>query len=618
MAATIWITNPAGQHVLRANVVVNGNGTLTGFSPALARDIQELGAQHAGGTAVFRDGSGANEVTLTLSDLALAAPHLVAQRELAPFVPFNARTDYPETDAFTIGVFNSLGPGVNLGNMWDAMGRTDARPGAYRNLFANAYILDAVVKGGFQHIRVPNNWMKRIMVANSPYTVDAAYIAAFVEWLQLVQTFPLKVVTNFHHDYQLCAWANWQSLQGIALDDAKAAAVSAQAQVTAALAQFPATFLLEETHNEPDALAGADAGNPGMTEALWYPHQNNVFAAKRAANNDRIIICTPHTGGTSKLATASWPADARKRRLLTAHPYEPVQDYTHNFTRAEGAHPLYIVRFRTEMLAAVARMRAASDAAGIPITGGEWGEVDWVPKEHRCMYARDFVNACNANGIVHERWALDTEFSTFRRGASAYVQGLMKAITNVEPAPTHDPVAADGNILNLKSGFWASTHAGTNGAGIYGAHEIKPSLSPDGNTLTFPANIEGATTGTRTVRGWWIGTKGRELKPGQRIRVTISGSGADAMRVKLVRGAWEGDKAPRTDYREVLIDPGGPGVHWSVPPWGWIPNGGSVEWDIADTNPSDPSQYEADPFGFEFELPIYASGGPVTLKAVIL
>lgn len=538
--------------------------------------------------AVATDNSGSVEIvlngkvhTMPITALEAAWEASWSVRALPAITPFNSSRTYANTDAAVVTAVNALGRGINLGQMWDAITKAPdgARPGAYRDLRVTPELLRRIKLAGFAHIRLPCNWARQAL-GTAPYTIDAGQLARYKQDVDAALAANLKVIVNQHHSHLAAAWSGWQSENGNALTanqilTRQGAIIK---QVAQAFASYSPSSVFLEMENEPHIDAGANGSNPGWTDARWESYWPSTLAEIRTVAPNMIVLL----GGTNYNSTANLAGLGNitdTKTVLNAHPYEPFATFTHQFSGS----PLWTLAYKALLQDSINLGLAASVARGKPIIMSEFGASFYVPGPHRRMYMRDVANACFANGMPFTAWnACGGGMDIFSVAKGKFFHGLSEALTGVPEPVFHAPVTPSGNILDWAMAYW--------GIGTGPACNVQEaSVTVAGDTLTF--------TQAGLHVAYYVPPKGVELKPGQRVRIVLSGTPGLVTKMFFQKlgpqiGAWDGT---------VQIPMPNPSNAGSNPAWGDHGNG-TYEYVVPDTYPTDQTHTETDPYCFRFQF----------------
>lgn len=226
----------------------------------------------------------------------------------------------------------SMGPGWNLGNSFDAHSGGKSDETCWGNGKATQKTFDAIKGMGFGCVRIPVTWMGHIGAAPD-YKVEKAWLDRVAEVAGYAKKAGLKAIINVHHDGADSEY--WLTLKGAA--DSEQTRKSVAAQYQALWRQIAERFkgegkwLIFETMNEVhDGNWGSGANN--FDDGLQYSiinewNQLAVDAIRQAGgeNADRYIAVAGYAANVG-LTTQhlKLPADKAADRLVVAvHSYDP-------------------------------------------------------------------------------------------------------------------------------------------------------------------------------------------------------------------------------------------------------------------------------------------------------
>jgi hypothetical protein len=192
-----------------------------------------------------------------------------------------------------------LGPGINVGNSFDAPGGETA----WGNPEIQEYYFDDFVAAGIQAVRIPVTWDQHV-AASAPYAIDAAFLARVEQVLDWALARGLYVLVDAHHE-------DWLKTNPTADNLARFTAIWTQ---LAARFQSKSYRLLFEILNEPHAMTVADI------DAL----NANILGVIRKTNPKRIVVYAgTDYSGPSFLEQAKVPAKGDRYVIANFHAYDP-------------------------------------------------------------------------------------------------------------------------------------------------------------------------------------------------------------------------------------------------------------------------------------------------------
>ncbi len=215
-------------------------------------------------------------------------------------------------------VLNSMPPGWNLGNSFDAYAQRDqlGQPHAQSDPDQGG------ARGGVRHARIPVTWTDHLGAAPA-YTIDSAWMAKVTRTAQWAVDEGMFVFVNTHHD----ADGQWITFPATA---SAAAAVAAEVkavwtQIATAFKSFDSHLMLE-CFNEPHNVNGNDAAT--QTDLNMYLEACvNAIRGTGGANATRLIMiqpvgASPLQDGIQSMMNASIIGDPNL--LISIHTYHPT------------------------------------------------------------------------------------------------------------------------------------------------------------------------------------------------------------------------------------------------------------------------------------------------------
>jgi endoglucanase len=319
-----------------------------------------------------------------------------------------------ETDEFVPAspdeVNAALGPGVNLGNMFDAPteGGWNAR---YDPTFP------AVVKtAGFSHVRLPVRWSNHAgLDANAE--LDEAFACRVDGVIYSALEQGLGVVLDVHHYRQLDGDPLDPGENPVDGDDGvvEERLVNIWRQLAKRYQKLP-NRLVFELYNEP---------HNDLTVERWARLMPRVLAAVRETNPERAVMLGGSEWASAfALTTLDWPDDANL--IATFHSYEPL---SFTFQGTNFANSAMWVGTKccddTQRAQILSSLDTAADFGSrelVPVYFGEWGSSLAADADSRLEYSRFARHEAEARGFSWAIWSLidlgiyDTYEGEFRPG----------------------------------------------------------------------------------------------------------------------------------------------------------------------------------------------------------
>lgn len=323
---------------------------------------------------------------------------------------FAQKTSCSAVTAATCAVAQSLGRGVNFGNMLDAPAE-----GAWGVSVMPAYI--EVATQAFQTVRLPVRWSN-----HAAPTIDGKLDEAFARRVdQVVDALLARgvyVLLDFHHHMQL----NGAALHPgeFKVDDAvlDARFINIWRQV-AARYRSRSPKLLFEILNEPSGR---------LTAARWNVLAARALAVIRVTNPTRaVVVDVVRPSLDADYAALSMPA-TDKNLIMGAHVYEPV-NFTHQYGSGPRINCCDDVQ-KAQIRQALDRMVNWSQRTGYPVHLGEFGSYERAPVEGRAAYARFVRDEAETRGMGWAYWEFASTFGVYPAKLNDWVLPIKEALLN--------------------------------------------------------------------------------------------------------------------------------------------------------------------------------------------
>jgi len=312
----------------------------------------------------------------------------------------------------TCALAQSLGRGINLGNMLDA-----PREGDWGIRYEPAFI-DRIA-GNFSTVRLPVRWSN-----NAALTADATIDEAFAARVdQIVDTLLARgfyVILNVHHYSQI----HGDSLHG---NESPVDPAVLEHRLVNMWKQIGARYkdrspkLIFELLNEPH---GRLNGEP------WNVLAARTLATVRATNPTRTVMIGPgEWNAIPELPRLRVPQD--RNVIVSIHNYDPF-DFTH-----QGIE--YLPRFpvgpkccntsqRRQIIDALDAAQRWSRATGYPLHLGEFGAYEKADMDSREAYTRIVRDEAEKRGIGWAYWEFGSSFGVFSPKTGGWVEPIRRAL----------------------------------------------------------------------------------------------------------------------------------------------------------------------------------------------
>jgi endoglucanase len=313
----------------------------------------------------------------------------------------------------TCAIANSLGRGINLGNMLDA-----PVEGQWGLKLEPAYI--DKVAGVFITVRLPVRWSNHAALS-ADATLDPAFAERVDRAVDALLAKGVYVILDMHHYSQL-------SGDPVHPQEAPVDPAVAEERLVNLWRQIALRYkdrspkLLFELLNEPHGRLNGEA---------WNTLAPRVLAAVRASNPSRAVLIGPgEWNSIRELPKLRLPHD--RNLIVSIHNYDPF-NFTHQGVEYL-AHP-----FPTGTHCCDAAQRKmitdALDAAvkwsrdqGYPLHLGEFGTYEAVDMPSREAYARLVRDEAERRGIGWTYWEFASSFGIYSPKTGQWVEPLKRAL----------------------------------------------------------------------------------------------------------------------------------------------------------------------------------------------
>jgi endoglucanase len=308
-----------------------------------------------------------------------------------------------------------LGPGVNMGNMFEAPSEQ-----AWGNPWQSGYF-KLIARQGFRHVRLPVRWEPRERSqAEPPYTIEPAFMERIRHVVDEALAEGLLVVLNMHHHEALYADPDGQRERFL----------RQWRQIAEAFRSYPDTLLFELL-NEPHGALTAEKWNALLTDGLREIRASNPTRA--------VLIGTAEWGGRGGLSKLRLPEDPHL--ILTMHYYEPFP-FTHQ--GAGWAGPKAGTWLGTEWRDTDGEREAIRRSfqplidlrkdRGIPVHIGEFGAYEKADMNSRVRWTRYLARFFDEQGFSWAYWEFSAGFGLYDPKTRAWRTGLLDALLR-DPLP---------------------------------------------------------------------------------------------------------------------------------------------------------------------------------------
>jgi aryl-phospho-beta-D-glucosidase BglC (GH1 family) len=338
--------------------------------------------------------------------------------------------------------------GWNLGNSLDVPdGET-----AWGNPQASSLLLRAVAAAGFDLIRIPVTWSKR-MGPGPEYRIDPGFLARVSEVVGHAHEAGLYTIINVHHD----GADGFDGVEWITLNDAKGNTTEENNALVRS--RFVAVWKQIAEHFEPwgeelwfESMNEIHDGygNPDPRHLTFINDLNqrfvNVVRASGGNNAERhLVVPGYNTNIDHTLKGFQRPKDPTPDRLiLSVHYYDPylfaLQAETHTWGKKSpkpddwGQEDFVVAQFD--------KLKASYVDKGLPVIIGEYGATHQQGfEEYRRYYMEYVTKAASDRGILPVYWdnggrgSGGENFALFDRGNNSVLRP--KLLEAMKRAATH-------------------------------------------------------------------------------------------------------------------------------------------------------------------------------------
>jgi len=335
-------------------------------------------------------------------------------------VPVSAATDI-DRDISARDFVNSIGPGWNLGNTFDAVsGNTQGFSwlggGSYDDTSvaqletawlggeANAVtreFIQAVYDAGFRAIRIPVSWHK---VAPSPdYTIRADWMARVRQVVGWAYELDMHIILNTHHENEVIL------LGDDYIEHSLHILTRFWEQIAPEFEGFSERLIFAGLNEPRGRQPGQNewGGGTSVTRRnLNRLNQAFVDTVRASGGNNayRFLIVPTHAASASDNAFDGFviPEDtARDRIILAVHTYTPFR-WAH-----DGEGEYHYSRGAAEIRNYLARVDRHARMLGVPVILSEWGSVNNGNPNNlaqRAQHAYDYTSIARSHGMATFWW----------------------------------------------------------------------------------------------------------------------------------------------------------------------------------------------------------------------
>jgi endoglucanase len=337
-----------------------------------------------------------------------------------------------------------LGPGINLGNMFEAPTETE-----WGNPFQDEYI-NIIASQGFGHIRVPVRWDTPSRTSQQPpYTIAASFLNRIQHVIDLAKAKNMMVIINMHHHDALFDNPAGQ----------KEKFISQWAQIASHFKAYDQSLVFEVL-NEPHAQLTAELWNEYFAEALQV--------IRKVSPSRAVLLGTAEWGGTAALAKLKVPKD--EHLILTLHYYSPFP-FTHQGAEwVSNSMPWLGTKWenteaeQTEIKNDITEAITVAKANNMPLHVGEFGAYNKADQNSRVLWTSFIPRWLESKEVSWAYWDFSAGFGIYNTVTKSILQPLADALLK-NPLPP-------AKVLNTKI-IYASDFATANGWNLFLQNQAK-------------------------------------------------------------------------------------------------------------------------------------------------
>lgn len=404
-------------------------------------------------------------------------------------------------------VVKSMGPGFNLGNVFD----NGLKPTTFTSFKP---VIDAYVAAGMTNIRIPTTWYDyvngtRLTDVNGNINTSSPRFIELVTTVDYALSKGLYVVLNTHHEHWLKDNYDGSAYYNNIFSNL-------WTNIANHFKNYPSKLVFEVL-NEPEGIMG-QWGTPVLPTAesgiLLTRQINKVgYDAIRATggnNTTRIVMISPNGQANDSQIEEVYPnvtilpgSGNDQYLAMHVHSYDPW-----NFCGQTGSNANYPGTARIISDITVCNTHAQNNLGGIAVHYGEFGVGRITNQAERSAavvteYYQTFAKTCINLGMAFSVWDDRGWFSLINDAGTAFtynlvpnmLSGLNKAPTVSITAPLTGTVFASGTTINLTATA-ADTAPGTvSSVSFYDGATL---LNTD-TSSPYSFTWAGATIGTHSI-----------------------------------------------------------------------------------------------------------------------
>ena len=319
---------------------------------------------------------------------------------------------------------NSLGRGVNFGNMLDAPIEGDWGLHLDEEFFVQAK------EAGFDTVRLPVRWSNHA-APSAPYKIDDAFFQR-IDWaIDQAAKRDLKLIVDLQHYRQLDGDPPDRNEHPVSDAVTGERFLAIWKQIAERYARIDSRRLFFELYNEPHRK---------LTAQAWNRMARAAIETVRRSNPLRPLIVGPAEYDKAEFLKDLDLPFFDRRIIVTIHLYEPYA-FTHQGAPwVEGSDKWLNTSCctqeqRGEIDNRLDTARSWSRWHFRPIWIGEFGSYDKADYASRVRYTRIARRAIEAHGFHWAYWDLASQFGIYDPGNHAWRTELRDALLRDNPIP---------------------------------------------------------------------------------------------------------------------------------------------------------------------------------------
>lgn len=305
----------------------------------------------------------------------------------------------------------AMGRGINLGNTLDAPNYEGEWAPA-----AKEYYFEMYKDAGFQTVRIPITWNKRVATA-SPYTIDEDFLKRVDTIIGWALDRDMYAIINVHHD----GWVK----NTTTFDANKDRLYAIWEQLSERYKNHPEELFLEII-NEPHSDDGS------LTTAQVNELNSECLDIIRADNPTRIVLYGgPNWSSANDLKNAAIPDASDEYLMGYYHSYDPWS------FAGQGEGTWGTSNDKQEMINQMAGIQDWSETNSIPVLIGEFGAVHDCDYNSRMRYYAHYTEQALAHGMAFTVWDDGGWFEILERNSSTWDDTKDILIHTTPQSPTN-------------------------------------------------------------------------------------------------------------------------------------------------------------------------------------